>query len=59
MNSPRDPWADFAEVFADEMKVQPLTDAQLEALREEYERAQIDSAQSEAAMAANIKEYAK
>ena len=52
MNAPA-LWADFAEVFAEELKVQPLTAEQIEQMREDYERGEIASAQSEAAWAAN------
>jgi hypothetical protein len=37
----------------------PLTPKQLEAMREEYERAQIDDAKSAADYAANLKEYSR
>jgi len=52
MNEP-DLWDDFAEVFAEELNVQPLTAEQIEQMREDYERGEIASAQSEAAWAAN------
>ena len=47
MNAPRDPWTDFAEVFAEELAAPMNADA-LEAMREQYEREQIETARSEA-----------
>jgi hypothetical protein len=38
---------------------QPLTPDQIDAMREEYEREQIASEQSEAAFAANVQEHSK
>ncbi len=55
---PRDQWPLPAEVpawWAD----RPLTPEHLEAMREEYEREQIETARSEAAFEANSKEYSK
>mgnify|MGYP003481281887 CR=1 FL=1 len=51
-----DIWGDFAEVFADVLQM-PLTPEQMDALADEYQREQIATAQSEAAWAANVKEY--
>lgn len=53
-----DPWLDFAEVFADELRAQAAwTDEMREAARRAYELEQIATAQSEAAFAANVKGY--
>jgi hypothetical protein len=38
---------------------QPMTPEQIDAMREEYELEQIASAQSDAAFAANVKEFSK
>ena len=54
----RDAWDDFAEVFAEELAA-PLTPAQMDAMADEYQRDAIASAQSEAAFAANVKEFSK
>ena len=60
MNTPRDPWLDFADVFAEELKAQAAwTDEMREAARLAYEMEQVITAQSEAAFAANVKEYNK
>ena len=74
MNATRDPWAEFADVFAEELAASnkwppdlinamadavALNRADLDALSDEYQREQIESAQSEAATAAIQKEYAK
>ena len=32
MNAPRDPWPDFAAVFADELAAKPLTPEQMDAM---------------------------
>ena len=54
----RDPWPLPAEV-PQWWRDRPLTPEQIEQMREEYEREQIASAQSEAAFEANVKEYRK
>ena len=60
MNAPRDAWDDFAEVFAAELATRGCwTPEAMEAAREQYERAQIASAQSERDFDANVKEYSK
>ena len=59
MNAP-DIWADFAQVFAAEIAAQTQwTPEQMDAMAEEYAREQMTTAQSEAAYAANLKEYSK
>ena len=56
----RDPWADFAAVFAEELlAASVLTPKQMDAMAEEYAKEQIATAQSEQAMAANLKEYSR
>ena len=56
----RDPWADFCEVFAPELAAAAKwTPEQMQAAADEYQRAEIATAQSEQAMAANMKEYSK
>ena len=58
MNAPRDPWADFAEVFAEELKAGAnWTPQMMDAYREEYEREQIAAANSEQAQADNVRAY--
>lgn len=60
MNAPRDPWADFAAEFAEELKAaMTLNAADLDRLAEEYQREAIATAQSEADQEAIRKEYAK
>ena len=60
MNAPRDPWADFAEVFAEELKAGAnWTPQMMDAYREEYEREQIAAANSEQAFTATQQEYRK
>lgn len=59
MNAPREPWADFCAEFAEDIAAVPLTPAELQKLADEYQREQIEIAQSEAAYAANVKEYSK
>ena len=54
----RDEWPLPAET-PDWWRDKPPTDAQLEQMREEYEREQIASAQSEAAFLANQQEFRK
>ena len=55
-----DPWADFCAEFAPELYAPPpLTQEQMDAMADEYQRDQIASAQSEEAWAANLKEYSK
>jgi hypothetical protein len=54
----RDPWEDFAEVFADVINAHAiLSDEDLDAMAAEYQRDAIASAQSEAAQEAARKEY--
>lgn len=56
----RDPWADFAEVFAPELAAaNSWTQKQMDAIADQYQREQIATAQSDDAMAANLKEYNK
>lgn len=56
----RDPCADFAEVFSDELAAaNSWTPEQMQAAADEYQREQITTAQSEAAWQANIKEFNK
>lgn len=60
MNAPRDPWADFAAVFSEELAdAAKWTPEQMQAAADEYQRAEIASAQSDAAWQANIKEFNK
>ena len=60
MSAQRDAWEDFAAVFSEELAAAVTwTPEAMEAAREEYEREQIASAQSEAAFEAARKEYAK
>ena len=57
MSAVRDPWADFAAVFADELAAAAKwTPEQMDAA-EAYAREQMASAQSEAAQQAATKEY--
>lgn len=47
MNAPRDPWADFAAEFAEELKAaMTLNAADLDRLAEQYAREQMASANS-------------
>jgi hypothetical protein len=56
----RDPWEDFAQVFADIIDAQARwTPEQMDAYADEYQREQIASAQSDAAQEQLRKEYAK
>lgn len=56
----RDPWEDFAAVFAEEIAAAvQWTPEAMEAAAAEYQREQIAGAQSEAAWAAFVNEYAK
>jgi uncharacterized protein YeaO (DUF488 family) len=53
-----DPWDDFVEVFAEELRAQAAwTPEMREAAREAYEKEQILSAQSEAAQEQLRKDY--
>ena len=45
MNAPRDPWIDFAEVFAEELAA-PLTTEQMDAMADDYAREQMAGANS-------------
>jgi hypothetical protein len=54
----RDDWP-AAEDVADWWLQRPLTPDELQALADEYQYEQIASAQSDAAFAANVKEYNK
>ena len=56
------PWPpadDFALALPHAFDVRPMTPAETQAYADEYQRDQIASAQSEEAMAANIKESSK
>ena len=55
----RDMWAELTSAFAEAFAAHfpALSDDDIERMREEYERGEIASAQSEAAEAAAIKEY--
>jgi hypothetical protein len=60
MNAPRDPRADFCEVFAPELAAAAKwTPEQMQAAADAYQAEQITTAQSEAAWQANIKEFNK
>ena len=61
MNARTEPWPradEIAQWWADRAMAPP-TPEELEAMREEYERACIDDANSAAEYAANLKEFSK
>ena len=45
MNAPRDPWADFEEVFADVLALPEPSADEMQAMADEYQRAAIAGAQ--------------
>jgi hypothetical protein len=50
MNAPRDPWEAFSAVFAEELSAAAKwTPEQMDAMADEYQREQIETARSEAA----------
>lgn len=52
-------WAEFAAAFPDLLAPASLTPEEMDAIADAYQRAEIASAQSEAAWLANEQEYRK